>query len=703
MKNYHTLLLIILFGLVGQIALAQKSLVLSNPQKTYLIGLDVEYIEDFSKKLTIESVKNGKDSTRFRTHTKSIPNFGYKDANYWFRVRLKAPNNNQWLLHIDHQAIDYMLAYQFNEQGQLIDKQESGRRFQFFQRPVLYRTFLIPLLLNSSQESITLYLFFSGTNTKLFPLEISSQNLFFKNSQQEDATAIIICGILLSLTFYNVFIYFSVREKAYIYYVLYMFFNALFLLGYQGFVFQYLFPYYPPAAKLIVNTAASLSVLFSIFFTTSFLRTAFFFPRLYRISIALKIALSVNILVIVLTLYSEGRTYLLPLELSALVVAFATLFNFMIGIVTLRKKFRPAQFYVIAWSLLLISLCIATLRQLNILEYYNNLLVQNSYQLASALEALMLSLGLADKINVERRARNEAQQDSITLLEENEKIIQAQNQFLAQKVQERTQTLEKQKLILEEKNESIIASINYALRIQKAIIPTEEQIQALIPNSFVYYVPKDIVSGDFYWIAEKENTLIVAVADCTGHGVSGAFMTMIANNLLNQVIHDEEIHLPHLILNRLTVLLQQTLLREEHKIDDGMDIAIISITKEQDHQKVLYAGAMNSLYYFEKGILNEIKADKVGIGDLKNGFESYQLHQCTFQSPTLLYLCSDGYKDQFGGEKFKKIGSNSFRQLLTENAQKPLSERKPHLHQYLKNWQKTHTQTDDILIVGIEI
>ncbi len=264
---------------------------------------------------------------------------------------------------------------------------------------------------------------------------------------------------------------------------------------------------------------------------------------------------------------------------------------------------------------------------------------------------------------------------------------------------------------------NIKASIKYSQRIQKAIIPQEKVLQKHF-DCFVFFKPKDVVSGDFYWFADKHDKKILAVGDCTGHGVSGAFMTMIGNNILNQIVHDYEIHEPDEILNLMPILLEKTLSHSDGELADGMDISIITIEKlnlasfeNPQGLKLGYAGAMNSLYYVQNHEFKEIKADKVPIsGQTKEDF-SYQKHEITIKNLAdsentkglTMYLCSDGFQDQFGGERNRKFMVGNFKKLLLKISEYSMPEQKVLLDDAFDAWQGNHKQTDDVLVVGIRI
>ncbi len=332
---------------------------------------------------------------------------------------------------------------------------------------------------------------------------------------------------------------------------------------------------------------------------------------------------------------------------------------------------------------------------------------QQQWIIFSVLIAL-LSMGLIAYLIF--RSRRNIQQAYGKLAEANLQIMEKSEEINQQKeeILQTLQVVSEQKHLIEKKNTDITASITYALRIQKAILPKESELQKHF-DCFVFFRPKDIVSGDFYWFAEKGNTKILALADCTGHGVSGAFMTMIGNNILNQIVHDMEIYEPNRILDLMNPLLEKTLLHSEGTVKDGMDISIITLEnlagfENSQGLKLNYAGAMNPLYYVQNQELIEIKADKIPIGaQPKEGF-MYQKHDILSNLQGLtIYLCSDGFQDQFGGYSNKKFMVGNFRKLLLKISEKPLQEQKKQIEQAFDDWQGDQKQTDDIIVLGIRI
>lgn len=264
--------------------------------------------------------------------------------------------------------------------------------------------------------------------------------------------------------------------------------------------------------------------------------------------------------------------------------------------------------------------------------------------------------------------------------------------------------LEKQKEEIHKKNVLITDSIDYAKTIQEAILPDDEKLNEFFPQHFILYKPKSIVSGDFYWIGKKRNKLICAVADCTGHGVPGAFMSLLGNNMLENVVGREEQANPGSILTALNKEIVNRLSRGKQKesVKHGMDIAIIGIDEKNMLQ---YAGARNSIYLVRAGELIEIKADKMSTGIVAPDQREivYTTHLKQLQKGDMIYLFSDGFPDQKGDVTKKKFYYQPFKDLFVSIHQQTMNEQKKSLDDTINQWIGTLEQTDDILVMGIRI
>jgi serine phosphatase RsbU (regulator of sigma subunit) len=258
--------------------------------------------------------------------------------------------------------------------------------------------------------------------------------------------------------------------------------------------------------------------------------------------------------------------------------------------------------------------------------------------------------------------------------------------------------------LIEEKNRDITDSIFYAQRIQQAILPSAEEFKKSLPSSFVLFKPRDIVSGDFYWLSETNQKIFFAAADCTGHGVPGAFMSMIGTTMLNEIVNEKQIHKPSDILFHLRESivrsLKQTGAAGENK--DGMDIALCCLDKKNNVLE--FSGAHNPLWLLKSsGEFEEYVADKQPIGiflEEKRNFTDYRIQ---LQDGDAVYIFTDGYADQFGGPKGKKFKYKQMQELITSNKTESMDRQCKILDETFLNWKQGLDQLDDVLVVGIKV
>jgi PAS domain S-box-containing protein len=287
----------------------------------------------------------------------------------------------------------------------------------------------------------------------------------------------------------------------------------------------------------------------------------------------------------------------------------------------------------------------------------------------------------------------------------------------ARDIRERLQLqaqIKKQSDIIEQKNKDLIDSITYAKNIQQAILPSMSSMQQAFPEMFVVYIPKDIVSGDFYWYtsvkASKTTEFVtagspldaIAVVDCTGHGVPGAFMSLVGYTLLNQTISLAEVNTPAHVLDYMSHGLLATLNKkqEEIAINDGMDMSVCVFNKQT--MKLHYAGANHVMYHIRNNITTSYDGDKQAIGlQSVDNYKPYTNHEISIQKGDVIYMFTDGFEDQFGGEKGKKYRSAHFREFLESIHINPMSKQKTLLENEFFTWKGKHEQLDDVQVIGI--
>jgi phosphoserine phosphatase RsbU/P len=328
-------------------------------------------------------------------------------------------------------------------------------------------------------------------------------------------------------------------------------------------------------------------------------------------------------------------------------------------------------------------------------------------------EINVLKQGLEAKKNLEGALieKAEAQQQALINLKEKEKLILQQNEMLEKQVAERTVEVINQKELIEVKNKEIIDSIIYAKHIQEAMLPSPKLISEHLTDCFILYLPKDIVAGDFYWFEQiitdktKENAadqILIAAADCTGHGVSGALMSMLGVSLLNQIVNEKGIISPSLILDNLHAAVISALKQQETNSNDGMDIALCNI--DLKNKQLHFAGANRPLWIIRNNELISIAPDKIPIGGTQiEKINLYTNHAIPLEKDDSIYMSTDGYADQFGGEMGKKIMTKNFKTFLLSINKEKMENQKTLLRNYFEKWKAVNEQVDDVLVIGIKI
>jgi sigma-B regulation protein RsbU (phosphoserine phosphatase) len=297
------------------------------------------------------------------------------------------------------------------------------------------------------------------------------------------------------------------------------------------------------------------------------------------------------------------------------------------------------------------------------------------------------------KINIDKAL------ETYRLREQNRKLVEdlkEANITLEQKVIERTKKIASQ-------NKEIRASIQYASRIQKALLPPVNEFAKLLPSYFVLSKPKDIVSGDYYWIAQKDGKVIITVADCTGHGVPGAFMSLLGVSFLNEIVNKTVIIRANEILNQLRGQVIRSLHQTGSKYEakDGIEMALCVI--DFNKQKLQYSGAFRPLFVVHENELTEYKGDTMPIGIYEEEDQSFNNTEIQYFKGDVIYLFSDGYIDQLGGVGRKTFKSENFKKLLLNIHKLPMHHQKKKLEKEFYDWKGKNEQIDDILILGIKM
>ena len=707
---------------------SQKVITLDNSFTSIRMGNKMEIFEDPSCQITIENILTPSIQSQFKPSTEEIPNFGFTSSSYWFRFQVEdySPEDFNWLFEAEFPLMDTVNLYVLKGDQVVIEK-SSGDLIPFDRRDIMHKSILFTLPLRKG-DRYTVYVQSTGNFSKRFPFNLITEKKFIEKTHLQDAFKGIYYGIILVIILYNFFLFLSIKDRTYLYYVLgisgSMFIAPIFLDGYGYELISRGLPQFANVASILFSTIA---IPFNNRFTKSFLNTRALVPKLhFGLGIFDVVGFTLGGLTFI-SIFNTGM--FLFVSQSSIWLFFTSSVTWLVtGILVLRKKYRPARFYMFSFGILLFFTILFSLMVAGILA--ENFITGNSIAIGSAAQAVLLSFALADRFRIAEEDKREAQNEAIAALEEKEELIANQNERLEVEVKERTRELQEsyteintqkeeisaQRDVLEEqskalaealqeinkKNENILSSINYAKRIQQAILPEGGTVDREFEEFMVLYKPRDIVSGDFYWFSQKNGKLILIAADCTGHGVPGALMSMIGNEILNEIVNLRGITAADEILNELHLSVRSTLRQKDSNSRDGMDVSLVVIDKEAGIME--YAGAKNPLIYVQNENLYQIKGDKFPIGGIqKEQVRKFKRHAIDISDPTIVYLFTDGYIDQFGGNQNKKFLIKNLRDMIEEVHYQPMEQQYEIFEDKLINWMNGHRQIDDILVMGVKI
>jgi len=377
-------------------------------------------------------------------------------------------------------------------------------------------------------------------------------------------------------------------------------------------------------------------------------------------------------------------------------ISFIVTTFFFVGIYLRYKSgHQPGIEVTLAFAFLWMGAISFILSNVNIIE--SEFLATNSLKVASAIEIAFLSISLAARYRKTQNDKLIAEQESVERLEQISQLKSEQTETLEREVKQRTQEVVLKNDLLESQNKEIIQSINYAQRLQDAILPSRKLLEAIFVNFDIYYRPKDIVSGDFYWFETTKDYTYFAVADCTGHGVPGALVSVVGYNALNRCINELNLTDPGEILDRLTILVEHTFDNADSVVSDGMDICLC----RWDHKgEVVYSGAFNPLYVLREDDFEEVKADRQPIGKFikRTPFTS---NKVKVSEGDQIFLFTDGYLDQFGGERGKKLKSKGFKEHLLSTLEDKKLTFNESLDDKFIDWRGKEEQIDDVCILRV--
>jgi serine phosphatase RsbU (regulator of sigma subunit) len=662
------LAVLIIFYLVFSISVfGQEKLVYTAESGKLSAGPYLEYYEDATRKLTFEDILEV-ELDEFSPLGMTHPNFGTTASNFWFHFTIVKdiegdlflfPEN--WMdtlnLHVEQENGNY----NFLQSGKLV-----------FPRDNYYNTNFRFLKLDVPKgEEKHVYLLVYFTDPFNMPLWVLDNKSIIEETHSRDQIALTYFGFMLFILLFNFILLINEFKWSYFWYGVYILIFPVMMLGNDNYILEYV-PQ-PNWWTIYPFVFFMMAMMASLLFARYFLGTRERAP-IYNKLISVVVGLMIMFMIFNIIFPTS-----LVITFSMLCLAFiGSVLDITTGIVIWRQGYRPARFYVLGWGTFALGVFIGIAASFGMFDA-EAYVIRWSMMGASALEAFFLSLAIVDKIST-------LQKETIT-------IQQEANSTLELKVEERT-------FELAEKNREITDSIAYAKRIQTAILPPEKLVKEYLPNSFVLYLPKDVVAGDFYWMEKLDNKVIFAAADCTGHGVPGAMVSVVCNNALNRSVREFQLSDPGKILDKTREIVISEFEKSEEEIKDGMDIALCSL----DGNKLLYAGAHNSLWIIRKDSneVEEVKADKQPIGSY-TALKPFTTHEIELKEGDSFYIFSDGYADQFGGEKGKKFKAKNFKTLLLSIQNEKMTSQKELINETFENWRGSLEQLDDVCIIGVQV
>lgn len=688
MKHFITLLLLLTTFISftqDRVVSLEKEQILLSPD-----NLSIK-VSDVNPEKFVEQLKSG-DIT-FEKIPNSMLNFGFERRDIWIKCTFKNPfaTKIERLLKFSNPNLDLIEIYQRNGQkfkqiGIGGDQIAYKNRFQGNRElvfPIKYDAF----------EFKTIYIRLNnGGEQFFFETSIEKESLLNEQQNRKQAFFGALFGIMLFILLLNLFIGVIFKLKIAFLYSGYAATFILLQLSLLGFGTMYFWQdefFLSNRANPILATS---SVFFFLHFTLRYLEVENITPRLYKWVKKSQYILLLNLILS----FIPGDFFMFT---SAILVNALTLLLNLIIIYplyhALKQKFRPAYSYLIGFSILQIAVFAFILRNFGIIP--NSFIAENGLQLGSGIEMVILTFGILQRFKI-------MNDDSINTLEQANKLKEDLNIQLELEVTERTREVIKQKNELFVKNEEITSSIEYAKRIQTALLPKENELSLSNLNVSVNYEPKDIVAGDFYWKNSRkfndETWLFYAVADCTGHGVPGAMMSVLCMNALNTSLDQLETLSTGELLEKTCEILLQFLSSEKQQLADGMDISLIAIQLES--KKIKWSGANNPLWYHSENKWTEISGTKrpIGKSEITAPFSE---HEIDFKENVRFILFTDGCVDQFGGENGKKLKTTGFRNIVQASIESSPLEHKESIKNQLSNWRKNDEQTDDICFMLVEI
>ncbi len=684
-------------------------------------------ISDIDSAINLQQLQ----SLPFKTFDEN--NFSEQARSFVFKLNIENPTDEDLEFVLGTSLFDYMSIYYISSNGKAVTS-KSGLKIPHSEKELaMGANSYLPFVLPKGKHSIVILAKYDKKIAYQYaplPFTLYSKKRFDDVKHHSDSSLLFFLGAIIIMTLYNLALYFVVRKKFYLYYILNNIVIMFFVLALDGYLETQFFGNFQYHEKLVL-IIGNISFIFYMLFTKSILNFKKWDPK-WNNRVRYGLMVWFCLLGFVIADMEKVSVYL---------GSIGVLIGYTIVIVSSIKGIRAgaarAKYFLIGNLCYYIGVIISIMQINGILHStIFGLSSLETIELTTMIQLSLFSLTLGSTINYMREKLDKKEIEQQKQKQEAQRkyaeLIEQKNQELEYKVIERTQELRESTLIIEQKNKDITNSITYARRIQRALLPAQELWTSALSQHFVFYKPKDIVSGDFYWLNQSPelDTLFFAACDCTGHGVPGAMVSVVGVNNLNRCINEFKLTKPSDILNRLNLLFEESFImgsKEKGEINDGMDIALCALNymsndgnPDLPKAKLQFSGANNPLWVIRKSMyaepaykdliidsgmgydLIELKPNKQPIGRFSDR-KPFINEELDLYENDYLYLFTDGYADQFGGPGGKKFKHKQLKNFLLSIQEFEPDAQKQLLYDKFTEWRGNEEQVDDICIIGVKI
>lgn len=677
---------ILLFLSLMSVFCNANPIIFNNNETSYLnLEKNIGIYVDTNASLTIDSLLHFNSKYRFTPIHNQRLNYGFTKKAFWLKISSinNSSQDKTMLLSIAYPLLNSVVFYE-TDKYLVFNKIVTGELCPFDSRGINNRKFVFPLKISAKDTRIFYIRVFNDGETVRIPLSLSMVDDYNEADNSDTFWIAIYYGFLLFGLIFNLLLFISFKNRVYLYFSVFVCATTLSLMVLDGLAFQLFYPALPWLANKSIIFVSLLSNIAILLFTRNF----YFEEKKHKIVKFFSITFLIYYCVLVLCIFLDYPYYLYVVEIANITTATTAILILTLSLYSTFKKFKSSKMvFASAFVFVMLGTIFHLMRNSGLMP--DNFLTQNGLKLGFAFQIIVLTFAIVMQFKM--------------VLTDTNKYLELEVKQRTAEIEAQRDFLDEQKIQIQKQNEQITDSIKYAQRIQNAALPDKKLLKDILGDYFILNVPRYFVSGDFYWVRSNNGKIVVAVVDCTGHGVPGGFLSMLGISFLNEIVVKDEELKPSVILDKLRVKVKN-LLSNNEKIDmlrDGMDMALCVIDKET--KKMEFACAYNSIFVVRNNDIIELIADKMPIGVHSKEEYSFTNYEFQLKHHDKIYLFTDGIVDQFGGPLNKKFSKSSFKSLLKSLSNEKASKDKEFISKAMKKWQGASEQTDDILVLGFSI